>query len=142
MPNNIFPIIAKVACEEISSLNIFGNDWDTHDGTGVRDYIHVVDLAEGHIKALEYLLNERPQIINLNLGTGIGTSVYELLKTFEKVTSIETPFEYSPRRIGDLAKVVADNSLAKEILGWNPIKNIEDMCKDGWKWQSFNPDGY
>ena len=141
-PNNIFPLILRVASKKINKLEIFGNDWPTHDGTGIRDYIHVEDLAEGHIKVLDFLFKNQSQIINLNLGTGLGTSVLELIRTFEKVTNIEIPFTFSPRRTGDLPSIVADNSLAKEILGWNPKKNIADMCKDGWKWQSYNPNGY
>ena len=104
-PNNIFPLILKVASKKITKLEIFGNNWPTHDGTGIRDYIHVVDLAEGHINALDFLLKNQSQIVNLNLGTGFGTSVLELIRTFERVTNIEIPFKYSPRRIGDLPSV-------------------------------------
>ena len=141
-PNNIYPRITQVAIGRISEIKIFGNDWPTFDGTGIRDYLHVMDLAEGHLSALNFLLNEKPQIITLNLGTGRGTSVLELIKIFEKVNNIKIPFSYEQRRRGDIAFVVADNSLAKKTLNWMPERDIEDICKDGWKWQLSNPNGY
>ncbi len=140
--NNIYPLITQVAIGRISEIKIFGNDWPTVDGTGIRDYLHVMDLAEGHLSALNFLLNEKPQIITLNLGTGIGTSVLEFIKVFEKVNNIKIPFSFDKRRRGDNAFVVADNSLAKKTLKWVPKRNIEDICKDGWKWQLRNPNGY
>ena len=136
VPNNIFPIIAKVACEEISSLNIFGNDWDTHDGTGVRDYIHVMDVSEGHIEVFEYLKKNKTQILNLNLGTGIGTSVMELINAYEKNNNVKIPFKIVERRIGDVDIVVADNNKAKLILGWEPNRGLDEMCRDAWRWKS------
>ena len=142
IPNNIFPLMLKVASRKIKKLKIFGGDWPTPDGSGIRDYIHVLDLADGHINALDYLLNNSPQIINLNLGTGIGTSVFELIKIFEEVNQMKIPFEVVSRRKGDLANVVADNLRALEILNWKPKRNVHDMCKDGWQWQILNPNGY
>ena len=142
IPNNIFPLIMQVALGEIECFKIFGKNWPTNDGTGVRDYIHVMDLANGHFYALEYLINNPPKILNLNLGTGIGTSVLELIKTFEIVNKINVPFQFSKRRKGDAAIVVADNSLVKNILKWKPEKNLEDMCRDGWKWMKLNQKGY
>tara|TARA_B100000242_G_C43022366_1_gene475844 strand:- start:61 stop:1119 length:1059 start_codon:yes stop_codon:yes gene_type:complete len=134
IPNNIFPLINKVASREIKTLKIFGNDWDTKDGTGVRDYIHVMDISEGHLNALEFLLKNEPKKLFLNFGTGKGTSVLELIKTFEKVNNIKIPYIYEDRREGDIACAFADNSLAKNILNWEPKRNLEDMCKDGWNW--------
>lgn len=142
IPNNIFPLIIKVASREINEIQIFGNDWDTPDGTGIRDYIHVLDLAEGHVKALELLNKSSPRIMNINLGTGIGTSVLELIKTFEKVNNTNIPSIFVSRREGDHAKVVAENKLAQESLRWIPKRNIYDMCKDGWRWKLKNPFGY
>ncbi len=140
--NNIFPQITKVAMGRMNRIKIFGSDWPTPDGTGIRDYIHVMDLAEGHISTLNYLLQKKPQILTLNLGTGIGTSVKELIKIFEKVNNVDIPFCIEERRPGDNAFLVADNSLAKLILNWTPKRNIEDICKDGWNWQLKNPNGY
>ncbi len=142
IPNNIFPFITQVAVGKRDKLTIFGDNWPTLDGTCIRDYIHVMDLAEGHISALEFLLENKNQIINLNLGTGHGKSVLELVKTFEQVNNIKIPIEFSGRRRGDYASVVADNSLAISCLNWYPKRCLEDMCKDGWKWQSLNPQGY
>jgi len=141
-PNNIYPLITQVAIGRIKEIKIFGNNWPTPDGTGIRDYIHVMDLAKGHLAALNFLLQEKPLIITLNLGTGIGTSVLELIRIFEKVNNRQISFSFDERRKGDNAFVVADNSLAKKVLSWSPEKNIEDICKDGWKWQSLNPNGY
>jgi len=142
IPNNVFPLIMQVAIGKIGKLKIFGNDWETLDGTGVRDYIHVLDIADGHIKVLEFLLKEEPQIINFNLGTSKGTSVLELLNIFQKINNIDVPYEYSDRRIGDYCTVIADNSKAKSVLDWTPKRNLKQMCIDGWKWQSANPNGY
>ena len=142
IPNNIFPYITQVAAGRIDKLTIFGNNWPTIDGTGVRDYIHVMDVAEGHIFALEYLFKSDSQIINLNLGTGKGTSVLELINTFERVNNIEIPIEFGERRIGDCSTEIADNSLALSCLNWLPKRSLEEMCSDGWKWQSLNPSGY
>ena len=142
IPNNIFPFITQVAAGIRDKLNIFGNDWPTLDGTGVRDYIHVMDLAEGHIMALEYLLKNQNKIISLNLGTGKGTSVLELVNTFKRVNNINVPIEFSGRRDGDCCSVIADNSLADSCLEWTPKRSLEQMCIDGWKWQSLNLNGY
>tara|TARA_Y100001968_G_scaffold170817_1_gene156239 strand:+ start:1095 stop:2144 length:1050 start_codon:yes stop_codon:yes gene_type:complete len=141
-PNNIFPLIMQTAIKRIGKLKIFGNDWPTSDGTGVRDYIHVLDLADAHALALEVLILEKPQILSLNLGTSKGTSVLELIKTFEKVNDIKIPYEFSERRKGDYCTVIADNSKAISVLNWSPKRNLEQMCIDGWKWQSCNPKGY
>ena len=141
-PNNLFPRINKVASGKLEKINIFGSDWPTPDGTGIRDYIHIMDLADGHISVLSYLLNKKPQILTLNLGTGKGTSVSQLIKTFEKVNNVAIPYSFEDRRHGDNPFVVADNSLAESILKWVPKRNIEQICKDGWNWQLKNPKGY
>ena len=141
-PTNIFPIINEVASGERKNLNIFGNDWDTFDGTGIRDYIHVMDLADGHVLALEYLFKNVGEIIKLNLGTGNGTSVLELISTFKSVNNIEIPYLFTQRRKGDVSRAVADISLAKEKLNWFPIRDLKTMCKDGWEWKKQNINGY
>ena len=141
-PNNIFPYITQVASGKLDKVNIFGNDWPTIDGTGVRDYIHIMDLAEGHIAALENLLCDKSKIININLGTGLGTSVFELINIFERVNSVKIPYHIVSRRKGDLASIIADNSLALTYLDWSPKRDIEQMCIDGWKWQLLNPKGF
>lgn len=137
-PNNLFPIILKVASGSEKKLRIFGRDWNTIDGSGVRDYIHVMDVADGHCKALDYLLNNSPQISFLNIGTGIGTSVIQLKDIFEKVNSCNIPFSFEKRRIGDVDCVIADNKLSIEKLKWQPQRDIEDMCRDGWKYFCLN----
>tara|TARA_B100000579_G_scaffold224235_1_gene183485 strand:+ start:214 stop:1269 length:1056 start_codon:yes stop_codon:yes gene_type:complete len=142
VPNNIFPTITQVAKGRIKNLQIYGNDWPTADGTGVRDYIHVMDLAEGHLLTLEYLFREKSQKIYLNLGTGKGVSVLELINTFQDVNNVKVPYVFSSRRKGDSAKVVADNQLASCVLQWRPKRSIKDMCRDGWNWQNKNPNGY
>ncbi len=140
-PNNIFPIIINSAFNNIS-LKVFGNDWPTKDGTCIRDYIHVMDLAEGHLKALDFLFKNASQIIKLNIGTGKGSSVLELIKTFEIVNKVKVPYEFESRREGDAVMVVADNSKAKSILKWCPQRSLEDMCRSGWNWKCLNPNGY
>ena len=140
--NNIYPQITRVAMGKQRKIKIYGYDWQTKDGTGVRDYIHVMDVAEAHLSALIYLTKEKPQFIALNLGTGIGTSVLEFIKIFERVNNVVVPFKFENRRLGDNASVISDNSLAKSLLNWLPKRNIEDICKDGWLWQSKNPNGY
>ena len=142
IPNNIFPYITQVAAGNFEILNIFGNDWPTQDGTGVRDYIHVMDLAEGHKKSLEFLIENSPQFINLNIGTGKGTSVLELINTFEFVNKVNIPYKFSSRRDGDVSTLIADNSLAISCLDWKPKRSLIDMCSDGWQWQLLNPEGY
>ena len=141
-PNNIYPQITRVAIGKMDEIKIFGSDWGTIDGTGVRDYIHVMDLAEGHLLALNYLMREKAQNLTLNLGTGKGTSVLELIKVFEKVNNVTIPYSFVDKRLGDNAHVVADNSLASDILNFEPSRNIEDICRDGWNWQLKNPNGY
>lgn len=132
IPNNLMPFIMKVANKEIDHLNIFGKDYDTKDGTAARDYIHVVDLAKGHIKALEKLNKEKSGLFIHNLGTGNPYTVQEIVDTFKKVNNIDVPYEYTGRRAGDLPVIYADPTKAKEELNWVAEKNIEDMCKDSW----------
>ena len=132
--NNIYPLIMDVASKKLDKFVIFGNDWDTKDGTCVRDYLHINDLAASHSKALEHLSENRSIFLNLNIGTGIGTSVLELINIFEEINKVNVPYVYGKRREGDFGSVVADNSLARKILNWTPQKNLEDMCKDGWNW--------
>lgn len=141
IPNNLVPYIAQVAIGKLKCLGVFGNDYPTPDGTGVRDYIHVVDLAKGHVKALKKL--EPGSGVNIyNLGTGNGYSVLDVLHAYEKACGKSLPYEIKPRRAGDIATCYCDASKAKRELGWAAEKNIEDMCKDSWKWQTMNPDGY
>ncbi len=135
MPNNIFPIILEVASKNISSLKIFGKDWPTKDGTGVRDYVHIMDIATGHASALEYLFSSEYEIVNLNLGTGKGTSVLDLIKSFEKENQVKIPYEFIDKREGDLPIVIADNKLVLDTLNWKPSRSIEQMCRDGWNWK-------
>lgn len=141
-PNNLFPFITRVASGIYEKLKIFGNDWPTSDGTCVRDYIHVMDLANAHLEALNYLFKNNSKLINLNIGTGKGTSVLELVHTFEEVNKLTIPYLITDRREGDIASLVADNSLAIELLKWSPKYSIQDMCKDGWRWQKLNPKGF
>ena len=141
IPNNLMPYIMKVAAGELPCLGVFGDDYDTPDGTGVRDYIHVVDLAKGHVKAIEYSAEHKGTEI-FNLGTGVGYSVLDIVKAFEKANSIEIPYVIKPRRAGDIAECFADATKAKKILGWIAEKSLEDMCRDSWNWQSHNVNGY
>ena len=141
IPNNLMPYIAQVAVGKREKLSVFGNDYPTHDGTGVRDYIHVVDLARGHVAAIDYAANNKGTEI-VNLGTGIGYSVLDLVKSFEKVNGINIPYVIAERRAGDVAEMYADPKKAKELLGWQAEKNIDDMCRDTWNWQKNNPNGY
>ena len=135
IPNNIFPLICKVASGEIEKIEIFGNDWPTKDGTCIRDYIHIMDLGEAHTSTLNYLNSKSSQFINLNIGTGIGTSVLDLVETFIDVNSCNVNYVFGERRLGDSSIVVADNQLALNTLNWEPKRNIKDMCRDGWHWQ-------
>ena len=135
LPTNIFPIILKVATREIKEISIFGQNWDTPDGTCIRDYIHIMDLAEAHIKSLVFLDKNKPQNLKLNIGTGRGYSVLELINTFERINKIKLPFKFCNPRKGDLPIVVADNSKAISKIKWQTSKTLEDMCKDGWRWQ-------
>jgi len=141
IPNNLMPFIAQTAVGKRECLSVFGADYDTHDGTGVRDYIHVVDLAEGHVKAIKKLKAVK-EVLTVNLGTGKGYSVLDVVKAFKKASGKDVPYVVVPRRAGDIAKCFADPSYAKEVLGWEAKKNLEKMCADSWKWQSKNPDGY
>ena len=141
-PNNIFPLIANTALGIQNNLKIYGNDWPTPDGTTIRDYIHVMDLAFCHIKVLEFLMNSKSEFLNLNIGTGIGNSVLDLVKTFERVNNVKVPFVFDERRVGDASYVVADNSLLISKMNINHFRSIEDMCRDGWKWKQLNPKGY
>ena len=141
IPNNLMPYVTQVAVGKRKRLSVFGSDYPTHDGTGVRDYIHVTDLAKGHLKALENLENESGAEA-YNLGTGRGSSVLDVIKTFEQVTGKKVPYELTDRRPGDAAICYADASKAKNRLGWETEKDLEDMCRDAWNWQVNNPDGY
>ncbi|HET1309820.1 UDP-glucose 4-epimerase [Streptococcus pneumoniae] len=141
IPNNLMPYIAQVAVGKLSELSVFGNDYDTLDGTGVRDYIHVVDLAIGHIKTLEKV-SEKTDVYIYNLGSGEGTSVLQLVNTFESVNKIPIPYKIVPRRSGDVATCYANADKAYKELNWRTTKSIEDMCRDTWNWQSKNPNGY
>ena len=141
IPNNLLPFITQVAVGKLPSLSVFGDDYPTPDGTGVRDYIHVVDLAIGHLKALEKL-NSKPGVVTYNLGTGQGYSVLEMVSAIEKASGKKVPFKIVGRRSGDIASCYADPSKAKEELGWSAKRGIDEMCADAWKWQSSNPNGY
>ena len=141
IPNNLMPFVTKVAVGELAELGVFGDDYDTVDGTGVRDYIHVMDLAEGHVKAIKYL-NNHTGYEAINLGAGHGYSVLELVKAFEDVNQVKIPYVIKPRREGDLAAYWADASKAEKLLGWITQLTLEDMVRDSWAWQSANPKGY
>lgn len=141
IPNNLMPYISQVAVGKLEKLHVFGNDYNTVDGTGVRDYIHVVDLADGHVKAVNWALNNTG-CEAINLGTGNGCSVLQLKDAFQKASGIEIPFIIDPRRPGDPDEVYANADKAKNLLGWEAKRTIEDMCVDTWRWQKGNPDGY
>lgn len=141
IPNNLMPFISQVAVGKRDKLSVFGNDYPTADGTGVRDYIHVTDLADGHLKALQYLEKHRG-IEAINLGTGTGYSVLDMVNAFSKVNKTDIPYQIAPRRPGDIAVCYAEASKARQLLGWQATKTLEDMVRDSWHWQSSNPDGY
>jgi UDP-glucose 4-epimerase len=141
IPNNLLPFVAQVAVKKLPALKVFGKDYKTVDGTGVRDYIHVMDLAHGHVAALQYLSTKKTSL-TVNLGTGRGYSVLEVVKAFEKASGKKVPLEFAPRRPGDVASTYADASLAAAELGWTAKLDIDAMCRDVWRWQSANPDGY
>ncbi len=141
IPNNLFPYIAQVAVGKLKELSVFGNDYSTPDGTGVRDYIHVVDLSRGHLKALEKL-QEKPGLVTYNLGTGRGYSVLESVAAFSKACGKPIPYKIVARRPGDVASCYADPALARRELGWEARKGLEEMCADTWRWQRNNPEGY
>ena len=141
IPNNLMPYITQVAVGKLKELGVFGNDYDTPDGTGVRDYIHVVDLAKGHVKALKKI-DEKAGLKIYNLGTGVGYSVLDIVKNFEEANGVKIPYVIKPRRAGDIATCYSDATLAKEELGWVAENGIREMCEDSWRWQSHNPNGY
>ena len=141
IPNNLMPYIAQVAVGRREYLSVFGNDYPTPDGTGVRDYIHVVDLAQGHVKAVEKLL-EGPGVQVWNLGTGQGYSVLDMARAFEKASGRPVPYRFVPRRAGDIAQCYADPAKAERELGWKARRGLEEMCEDSWRWQSLNPNGF
>jgi UDP-glucose 4-epimerase len=141
IPNNLMPYVAQVAVGKLACLSVFGNDYPTPDGTGVRDYIHVVDLAKGHLAALAALARQGG-LLTVNLGTGRGYSVLEMVKAFEQASGRPVPYRIAPRRAGDIATCYADPALATELLGWRAELGLDDMCADAWRWQSGNPDGF
>ncbi len=142
IPNNLVPYVAQVAIGKLKCLGVFGNDYDTPDGTGVRDYIHVVDLAKGHVAAIRKVEKTEPGVLIYNLGTGKGYSVLDVVHAFEKACGKEIPYEIKPRRAGDIATCYADPTKAKKELGWVAEYGIEEMCEDSWRWQTMNPNGY
>lgn len=142
IPNNLVPYITQVAVGKLACLGVFGDDYDTVDGTGVRDYIHVVDLAIGHVCAIEKLKTQKGGVLTYNLGTGTGYSVLEIVKAFEKACGKEIPYEIKDRRPGDIPTCYADPALAKAELGWEAKRGLEEMCEDSWRWQKNNPNGY
>ena len=141
LPNNLFPYVSQVAVGKLETLQVFGDDYDTSDGTGVRDYIHVVDLAVGHVKALERL-SQDPGVVVYNLGTGQGYSVFDIIAAFENASQRKVPYRIADRRPGDIASCYADPELAAKELGWRAEKGLDEMCRDGWRWQMQNPSGY
>ena len=141
IPNNLMPFISQTAIGKRHHLNVFGNDYDTHDGTGVRDYIHVVDLAKGHVVAIDYLMAHTGEGV-FNLGTGHGYSVLDMVHAFEEANGVKVPYEIAPRRPGDLPTCYADPAKSREVLGWEAAHDQNDMCRDAWHWQSQNPNGY
>lgn len=141
IPNNLLPFVSQVAVGRLDRLQVFGDDYPTSDGTGVRDYIHVMDLAQGHVRAVERLA-ERTGVMTLNLGTGRGYSVIEMVRAFERASGCLVPYQIAPRRPGDIAQCWADPALAETELGWRADRGIDAMCEDAWRWQSANPNGY
>ena len=141
IPNNLMPYISQVAVGKLEKLGVFGDDYDTPDGTGVRDYIHVVDLAIGHVKAINYIFTN-PGLDVINLGTGQGYSVLDMVKAFSKACGRDIPYEIKPRRAGDIAMCYADPAKALRVLGWKAQRGLDEMCEDTWRWQSQNPNGY
>lgn len=141
IPNNLMPYITQVSVGKLDHLNVFGNNYDTPDGTGIRDYIHVVDLAKGHVKALK-AIEEKCGVEVYNLGTGKGYSVLDLVNAFEKANGVKVPYVIAPRRAGDIAACYSDPAKAWKKLGWRAENDIVDMCRDSWRWQKNNPDGF
>lgn len=144
IPNNLMPFIAQVAVGKREFLSVFGDDYDTKDGTGVRDYIHVSDLANAHVKAMQYIKSKSFDVKNsvFNIGTGVGYSVLDIVKAYEKASGKQVPYKIVSRRAGDIAVCYANSSLAKEVLGWEATRDLEQMCINSWNWQSNNPNGY
>lgn len=142
IPNNLMPYITQVAIGKLPCLSVFGDDYDTHDGTGVRDYIHVVDLALGHVKAVEKILRDKPEVSVYNLGTGKGYSVLDIVKAFEQASGQKINYKIAPRRPGDLDVCYSDASKALNELGWKAERGLLEMCEDSWRWQSQNPNGF
>jgi UDP-glucose 4-epimerase len=142
VPNNLMPYITQVASGQRDYLQIFGNDYSTPDGTGVRDYLHVMDLARGHLAALRALASVMPKLLTVNLGTGQGVSVLEMVNTFARVNGAPIPHRFVPRRAGDVAQCLADPQLAKQVLNWQTELSLESMCRDAWRWQKMNPQGF
>ena len=140
-PNNIFPLLINTAAKEKKCLEVFGNNWPTKDGTCIRDYIHVMDVAEGHIRALNYLENASSNVYNVNLGTGKGASVLDLINVFEKINNVKVNYVFTEEE-GDVPIIVANNFYARKLLNWVPSRTLEQMCKDGWNWKTKNPSGY
>ncbi len=141
IPNNLMPYITQVAVGRREKLSVYGNDYPTHDGTGVRDYIHVVDLAKGHVAAVDYACKHKGCEV-FNLGTGVGYSVLDMVNTFREVNQVELPYVIAPRRPGDIATCYADPTKSREVLGWTAEHDLADMCRDSWNWQKNNPMGY
>lgn len=141
VPNNLMPFISQVAVGRRKELPVFGNDYPTHDGTGVRDYIHVADLAAGHLAALE-ALDRHNSMLTVNLGTGKGYSVLDIVRAFEKASGLPIPYRIAGRRPGDIAACYAEPALARELMGWRAMRDLDMMCRDAWRWQSLNPNGY
>ena len=141
LPNNLFPYVAQVAVGKRPYLNVYGNDYSTPDGTGMRDYIHVQDLARGHVAAVHALLHNH-ESFTVNLGSGRGHSVLEVVRAFEQASGRPVPYRFAPRRVGDIAQCYADASLSERLLGWRATRTLADMCADSWRWQRDNPDGY
>ena len=142
IPNNLLPFVSQVAVGKLKRLRVFGNDYPTPDGTGVRDYIHVVDLALGHLAALRRLAEHPGELLTVNLGTGHGYSVLDMVRAFEQASGRPVPYDIVPRRPGDVATCYADPARARELLGWEAARGIQEMCADAWRWQSMNPQGY
>ena len=141
IPNNLMPYVAQVAIGKLECLGVFGNDYDTPDGTGVRDYIHVVDLAVGHVKALKKI-QEKAGVCIYNLGTGVGYSVLDMVHAFEEASGKKVPYQIKERRAGDIASCYSDATKARKELGWTAERGLKEMCEDAWRWQSQNPNGY
>ena len=132
--NNLFPLLCKVANKEIDFIEIYGNDWETRDGTCIRDFVHIMDIVNGHLNALDYLINSKTNYLSINLGTAKGTTILELVKIFEETINKKINYIFSERRFGDVASYIASNDMAKKILYWQPTLKLDDMCLDGWKW--------